>query len=403
MGCSKTYGLNKHIILSLIAALLMLLAAGCDNNDQSRQTSSQDQAKAGSNEAVPQSSGGESRQAEGRVAEAEAEAEPQIVATVNGAPISRSLLESQVIMADTGRMMFGGLGEESEAESLAADLNMRSEILYSLINYELACQEAIRRGYEPSPEELEKALNELKSEYEHAGDLSQALESYGANEEDLRVQMSRTMALKKWQESDFLSQIKVAPEEAKTFYDLNKDMMGHGDMVRASQIFITVSITASDEDKAKARAKAKAALARIKSGEDFGVVAMEMSDFPQAAANKGDTGWIEKDQAVAMMHPSVFNLKPGEFSEVIETPVGYYIYKVTGFKPAGVEPFESLKSDIIDFIANDRLEAAVRDKMIELYDKADIQILDPRLKTAFDGYMKDIEQTPPDAAPETAE
>lgn len=312
-----------------------------------------------------------------------------VVATVNGQPISGQMMESQVAMAAADRLLFGGPTELSEAELAEANRLRRLEMLSNLISLELASQEALRLGYAPKDEEVEEALTALKAEYEKPEDLRQLLEQHGTTEADLREQLTHTMALKKWQENDFLAKIKVSDQEARAFYGQHQASLRHGDLVRLSQIFLPIPLAGApaqiDKAKAEATAKGQEALQRIRQGEDFGRVAAEMSREPEAAENRGDMGWMEKNQSLPVFDQSILEMEPGQVSELLESPLGFYIFKITEIRPAGLESFENVRADIVEYLSGEKMEGALRDKMTELFQKADIQILDPQLKEMYEG------------------
>lgn len=389
---------QKIFHLALVVIALALFSA-CDS--ENRPTSTESQAPEAS---VPAASADEDTSAAGDEP-ADATDAPQapdeapapvlndfdlpVAATVNGVPISTRTLEGQVVMAESGRLALGGEGAANEAERRAATQEIRLEVLNSLINLELACQEAVRRGYAPTEEELDAALKNFMSDFGDPEEMRQALEQFGETEDDLKGQMAKNLALQKWQENDFLAKIKVTDAEARAFYDSHLDLVKHGDLVRVSQVFIGVPLGSLEPAKKQARENAEKALARLRSGDDFGVVASEMSNDPEAAKTRGDLGWLAKGQYLPMFEETFFGLEPGQVSEIVESPMGFHIFKVTGTKPAGQESFENMKVDIVEFLSSGKLAEAMRQRMTELHREADIQILDPAMKKAYDAFEAD--------------
>ena len=106
------------------------------------------------------------------------------------------------------------------------------------------------------------------------------------------------------------------------------------EMVGASHILVAYSgamraapTTKRTKDEAKKRAEQ--ILVRARKGEDFGKLADTMSDDPTAKMNHGSLGKFPRDQMVKPFADAAFALKPGEVSQLVETPFGFHVIKRT--------------------------------------------------------------------------
>lgn len=82
------------------------------------------------------------------------------------------------------------------------------------------------------------------------------------------------------------------------------------------------SVTRTREE---AKARAEEALAKVRGGENFDQLVIAYSDEPGSAGRAGDLGNFEKKTMVKAFSDVAFKLKPGETSDIVETPFGFHI------------------------------------------------------------------------------
>jgi NIMA-interacting peptidyl-prolyl cis-trans isomerase 1 len=75
----------------------------------------------------------------------------------------------------------------------------------------------------------------------------------------------------------------------------------------------------------QARVVAQDVLRRVKAGEDFPRLVVDFSDEPNAGARGGSLGRFGHGAMVKEFEEAAFALKPGEVSDVVESPFGFYI------------------------------------------------------------------------------
>lgn len=100
------------------------------------------------------------------------------------------------------------------------------------------------------------------------------------------------------------------------------------------------------------RQLAEELLAQARSGEDFGSLAVMYSDDPATKGKRGDLGFFEKNN----LHPELARaaaglVKPGDVSEIVETPSGWNILRLAEKRPAGRKSFEEVKDELMQAAA----------------------------------------------------
>lgn len=150
----------------------------------------------------------------------------------------------------------------------------------------------------------------------------------------------------------------VSNEDVEARYARDKDTVYTvPSEVRASHILIGTDGVSDDEGKAAKRAEAERVLQLARAeGADFAALAREYSTGPSGPAG-GDLGFFPREGS--MVEPfaaAAFELAVGAVSDVVETPFGYHIIKVTDRREARVVPLEEVAGALRDEIFFERID-----------------------------------------------
>ncbi|WP_428603256.1 SurA N-terminal domain-containing protein [Sedimenticola sp.] len=136
----------------------------------------------------------------------------------------------------------------------------------------------------------------------------------------------------------------TADDEAlRAYYNENQSHYKSTEQRRASHILIPVEEGSDDAAVAKAKAEAEAILKRVRGGEDFAAVAKAESKDPGSVEEGGDLGFFETGVMEPAFDAVVFKLQPGEISDLVRTPFGFHIIRLT--KILG-KSFEDVRNEV---------------------------------------------------------
>jgi peptidyl-prolyl cis-trans isomerase C len=266
---------------------------------------------------------------------------PDLVARVNGEPISKSDFEQAIKAA-----------EQRAGTPVPPDQRDRiyRDILDQMIGYKLLVQESKVRKVAVPDAEIEARIITLKQQFPDEDAFKQALAQQKMTVDQIKSDARQEMAIKKLVDDEIASKIAVKPEDVQAFYQENPKSFQESERVHASHILINAPKTADAATKAQAKAKAEAILKDVKAGKDFATLARQNSQDPGSAANGGDLGFFQQGQMVGPFNDTAFSLKPGAVSDVVETDFGYHIIKVVEKQPGRTVPLEEVKPKIEQFL-----------------------------------------------------
>jgi len=140
-----------------------------------------------------------------------------------------------------------------------------------------------------------------------------------------------------------LSEKVIATEEQlRQFYEERQAEYITQEQRRASHILITID-GEGEEAESAAQNKALAALKRIQNGEEFAVLAKELSQDPGSAEQGGDLGFIEPGMMDISFDKALFALAKDEISEPVRTDFGFHLIKVTELREGSKKSFDEVK------------------------------------------------------------
>lgn len=232
---------------------------------------------------------------------------------------------------------------------------INNDVLSFIIDNEVAYQDAQKQNLKIEDSEVNEKFDQLKDALNTNPLYKEKLEKAGVTEDFLKEQIKKDLVVAKYKEN-FIKDIKISDKEMEAYYNNHKDQF-NVEEVKASQILISTldkdNKEVSKEEKEKLKEKAQSVLDKIKNNEDFANLAKEYSDDKNSGKDGGDLGYFAKSDKNVEFTKEVFKLDTNQVSNLIETPYGYHIVKVTDKRPV-TKSFEDSKDDIKAKMLNEK-------------------------------------------------
>jgi peptidyl-prolyl cis-trans isomerase C len=231
----------------------------------------------------------------------------EFVASVNGVPITKGLLDLNVNLAVSQ-------GQKDSPQ-------LRESIKNELINRELISQAATKEGM--------------------ARDIDLT---------DQITQIKQTLLVQAYLEAHFKKN-PISDASLREEYEKQKQSLGGGSSVtqyKVSQIILS------------SESAAIAVSARLAKGEDFSKVAKEVSIDDATKAQGGSLGWVSPSQLLPAISTVMTSLKKGATSSPIQIQGGWVIIRVEDSRSAKIASFEASKPQLRQAIVQQYLNQTLR-------------------------------------------
>ncbi len=281
---------------------------------------------------------------------AHAEIKDRIGAVVNGQPITLSEVNERVGQELRQLAASGLVGAELEKQSN----EYRRRGLDQLIDERLVESEATQNEIDVTEDELQRQIEALaKQNHMEVPQFKEAVESQGTTFETLRDSLRR-QALELRLLQFKVKPRKVSDEEVQAAYA--QDNANAEVELRLRNIFIPEGTTL--EAQAQSKALAEKADARLRAGEEFAVVARDLSTAP-SAHDGGDLGYLRRGTLWPEADRAVWALKANERTPLIHDqshdPAGYHVFFVAERRPIPPRPLSEVQEEIRVRLANESI------------------------------------------------
>ncbi len=281
-----------------------------------------------------------------------------IVVVVNSEPITNNEVRTEV------QRLAQQYAQQRRTPPPRAELVQ--EVLDRMINDKVQLQLSRENGIRIEDVAVDQAeQNVARQNSMDVPQLRRQLEAEGVALAQFREQLREQLALVRLREREVESKLRVSDLEVDQYRrDQQAANVPAAQEINIAQILVAVPDAATAQQVAVLQAKAQAALERARAGEDFAVLARDLSDSADKA-NGGQLGLRNADRLPPLFVEATQNVAAGALTPVLRSGAGFHVLKVVERRTAGLSVAQARVRHILLRATPKLNEAAARDKLID--------------------------------------
>ena len=287
----------------------------------------------------------------------------RIVAVVNDDVITQNELNERITLVTHQLQRQGATLPPSDV--------LARQILERMINDRVQLQLAKDEGIKVDDLTLDQTIERIAQENKMSvADFRKALERDGINYTRFRDDIRNEITIARLREKDVDNTIVVTDAEVETELARETHEASADVEYQLSHILVAVPPQATAEQIEARRRRAIEALEALRRGANFGQIAAQYSDAPDALQG-GSLGWRAAGRLPTLFLDVLKRMKPGDVSDILRSPNGFHIVKLLDTRSkAAAGGVEQTHVRHILLRARDGLsDAEARDKLEKLREK----------------------------------
>jgi peptidyl-prolyl cis-trans isomerase SurA len=238
------------------------------------------------------------------------------------------ILYSELMMATqqtSSQMGINPVSQEKEFEEL------KGKVLESLITEKVVLAKAKEDTVTVEDHKVESALDSRIQYFIQQMGSKENVEAYFGVpikkiKRDYREEIRKQLIGQEMQRQ-IIGGTQVSRLEVETFFETMKDSLP--DRKESVKLWhILMEVKPGGDARRDAMIRIREIQDRMRQGEDFNELARSYSEDPGSSDKGGDLGFVERGTLFKSFEEVAFQLKPGDISGIIETPVGLHLIKM---------------------------------------------------------------------------
>lgn len=197
-------------------------------------------------------------------------------------------------------------------------------------------------GYNIPETVIEDTIQDrIRERFGDRNKLTRTLHAEGLTYEGFRRQVREQIIVEALRNKYVTSEILISPQKIEDYYAANREQFKVNDEVKVRMIVLN---SPPGSDRAESRARAEQILQLSRQGKAFADLAKQYSEGSQRQQG-GDYGWRERSFFRKELADVAFGLKPGQVSNVIETPEAFYLMQVEEVRLARTKALSEVRAE----------------------------------------------------------
>ncbi|XXM72245.1 SurA N-terminal domain-containing protein [Lysinibacillus sphaericus] len=200
----------KKLLSALLISIMAIALAACGNGDEAKQSDDKPKTEEKSKEQQEQAKQMEEMQ---KKMDKQKVDKDKVVAVVNDEELKG---EDYNNILTSSQMQFQQMGQDPTTKE--ASEQIKKQTIDSLVGQTLLMQQADKKGYKASEEEIDKQLDEVKKQYKDEKEFEKAMKEAGFSMKELKTQVAENIKYTNYVEKE-IKVDEVTEDEMKKFYD----------------------------------------------------------------------------------------------------------------------------------------------------------------------------------------
>ncbi|MCP4623176.1 MAG: hypothetical protein GY850_06550 [bacterium] len=291
-----------------------------------------------------------------------------MIAKVNGTTITAADVEKEI-----GNIVAQYQNQVSPEQLKTMMPNIQKQAIETQINKTLLFAEAERNNIQPSPDKIKTEMDAIVGRFPSLEAFEQKLVSVGLQKEQIEKDIEQQIKIDILVGQSIADvEITITEDETSAFYKENPKNFETPEQVQASHILFKFEENDPQSTKDQKRLEMAGLLGRIEKGTDFADMARNHSDCPSKERG-GDLGFFERGKMVKAFEKAAFSLKAGELSDIVESPFGYHLIKVTEHKAGETVQYDDVKDQIAEHLKQLKSQESFLTYIEQLRETAEIE------------------------------